>query len=97
MTWEVVDPAKKAQLEALAAQNGSSLELSDHHLYTQVTEASGFAVTAAAGLDVRVNSAIGIRIGEFGYTYSGHAGFDGIDYSHSVELTSAFILRWGTW
>lgn len=97
MTWEEIDPVKKAQVEALAAQTGKPLDFSDHFLYTHVTEATGLAVTAAAGLDVRVNSAIGIRVGAFGYTHSWHSRFDGIDYSHSIEITSGFILRWGTW
>ena len=97
MTWEEIDPVKKAQVEAQAAQTGRSLDFNDHFLYTHVTEATGLAITAAAGVDFRVNSAIGIRVGEFGYTNSWHSRFDGIDYSHSVELTSGFILRWGTW
>ena len=97
MTWEEIDPAKKAQVEALAAQKGRALDFTDHLLYTRVTEASGLAVTAAAGLDVRINSAIGLRVGEFGYTHSWHSRFDGIDYSNSFQLTSGFILRWGTW
>ena len=97
MTREEIDPVKKAEVEALAAQNGRSLGFNDHFLYTRVAEATGLAATAAAGLDVRVNSAIGIRVGEFGYTHSWHTRFDGIDYSHSIEMTSGFILRWGTW
>ena len=97
MTWEEIDPVKKAQVAALAAREGRPLNAGDRSLYTRLTEATGLAVTAAAGLDLRVNSAIGIRLGEFGYTHSFHSRFQGIDYSNSVELTSGLILRWGTW
>jgi hypothetical protein len=97
MTWEEIDPLKKAQVEADAARSGRSLGFADHPLYTRTTEATGLAVMASAGLDFRVNSAIGFRLGEIGYIRSGHSRFEGLDYSHSVAVTTGLVLRWGTW
>jgi hypothetical protein len=96
MTWEEIDPVKRAQV-TLAAREGRPLDFDDHLRYTRVTEASGLAVSTGAGLDLRVNSALGIRLGEVGYTRSWHARFEDLDYSHSVELTAGLVLRWGTW
>ncbi len=85
ITWAQIDLGK---VEALASQTSRPQGFS---------EATGLAVNSAVGLDIRVNSAIGIRVGECGYTRSWHSKFGGIDYSHSLELTSGLILRWGTW
>jgi hypothetical protein len=97
LSWEQLEPAKKARMELQAAQTGRSLDFTDHSLYTNNTESTGLALSTAAGLDVRLNSAFGLRLAEFGYTHSWNSAFNGIDYSQSLEMTSGLILRWGTW
>jgi hypothetical protein len=97
LTWEDIDPVKKAEVLAESPHNGGLVSATDRALYAHETEGTGLAITAAAGLDVRLTQAIGIRVAEASYTRSGHAGFEDMDYSHSVGITSGMILRWGTW
>jgi hypothetical protein len=97
LTHERIDPLKKAELEAIAAQQGRTLSESDHALYTQLSEISGTAVSAGAGLDLRLAPAIGFRIGQFDYLHSFHAKLTGISYTDTAQFTSGLILRFGTW
>ena len=97
LTHEEIDPAKKAQLEAIAAQEGKPLSFSDHYLYTRQTETTGLAVSVNAGLDVKLTSAIAIRVANAGYMHSWHSSLDGINYANALQLTSGLIVRFGTW
>jgi hypothetical protein len=97
LTHEQIDPAKKALLEAAAAQQGRTLSFPDHALYTTDSERTGFAVSAHAGLDVKLTSAIAIRAADAGYMHSWNTTMDGINYSSTLQITSGLILRFGTW
>jgi hypothetical protein len=97
LTHEKIDPAKKAQLEATAAQEGRQLSFPDHYLYTRQSEITGFAVSANAGLDVKMTSAIAIRIADVGYRHSWHSSLDGVNYTNALQITSGLIVRFGTW
>ncbi len=97
VTHEAMDPEKKAQVEAAAAQSGRTLSFSDHALYTTPSDITGFAVSAGMGADIRLNRAISVRVGEVGYSHSWHTNLDGIEYSNTVQFTSGLILRMGTW
>lgn len=97
LTHEEIDPARKAKLEAIAAQEGRPLSFPDHHLYTRQSEITGLAMSANVGLDVRLTSAIAIRVVDARYMHSWHSRLDGINYSNAIQLTSGLILRFGTW
>jgi hypothetical protein len=97
LTHEEINPAKKTQLEATAAQEGRPLSFPDHYLYTRQSEITGFAVSASAGVDVKLTSAIAIRVADVGYMHSWHSSLDGINYSNTLQITSGLILRFGTW
>lgn len=97
LTHEEIDPAKKTQLQAIAAQEGKSLSFPDHYLYTRQSEVTGLAVSVHAGLDVKLTSAIALRVADAGYIHSWHSSLDGINYSNGLQLTSGLIVRFGTW
>jgi hypothetical protein len=97
LTHEKIDPAEKAQLEATAAQEGRQLSFPDHYLYTRQSEITGFAVLANAGLDVKMTSAIAIRVADVGYRHSWHSSLDGVNYTNALQITSGLIVRFGTW
>jgi hypothetical protein len=94
MAWETVDLAKRT---TMALEEAGRKKPSDQALFTQTTEIVSPAISAAAGLDFRATSAIGIRVGELGYSRSWRSQFDGADYSNAVEMTMGLTLRWGTW
>ena len=97
MTHELVDPAKEAQLAAAAAREGRTLTFSDRHLFARESEITGVAISFRAGVDLKLTSAIAIRIADVGFTHSRHAQLDGVNYSNALQLTSGLILRLGTW
>ena len=97
LTHEEIDPAKKAQTEAAAAEEGRHLRYIDHFLYTRQTEITGLAISVRAGLDVKLTSALAFRVADAGYTYSWHSELDGINYSNALQVTSGLIVRFGTW
>jgi hypothetical protein len=97
LTHEEIDLAKKAQIEATAVQEGRQLSFPDHYLYTRQSEITGLAVSASVGLDVKLTSAIAIRVGDLGYRHSWHSNLDGINYSDALQVTSGLIVRFGTW
>jgi hypothetical protein len=97
LTHELMNPLKKSQLEAAAAQSGKPLSFPDHDLYTRPSEITGFTVSAHAGVDLKLTSAIALRAADAGYTHSWHSTLDGVDYSDSVQFTSGLIVRFGTW
>ena len=96
-THQLIDPVKKAQVEASLAQQGKSLSFSDHPLYSTESEITGFAVSAGVGLDVNLTSALAFRVADLSYVHSWHSRLDGIDYGGALQYTSGLILRWGTW
>ena len=97
LTHEEYYPAKKAELQAWASQNGTQLDYPDHARYTRQAEITGLAVSVSGGVDVKLSPAIGLRVVEVGYTRSWHARLDGIDYSHALQFSGGLVLRIGTW
>jgi hypothetical protein len=87
LTHEEIDPAKKAQLAATAARD----------LYTRQSAITGFTVSTDAGLDLKLTSAVAIRVAEVGYRHSWHSSLDGINYSNALQFTSGLVVRFGTW
>jgi hypothetical protein len=97
LTHEEIDPVKKALVEAEAQREGKALSFSDHYLYTRQSENTGLAISARAGLDVKLTSAVAIRVTDFGFVHSWHSKLDGINYSNALQVTSGLIVRFGTW
>jgi hypothetical protein len=97
LTHEQMYPAKKAQLQAWASQNGTQLDTLDHALYTRQSETTGLAVSATGGIDLKLNPVVALRVAEVGYMYSWHSRLDGIAYSHALQISGGLILRFGTW
>jgi len=97
LTHEKLDPVKKAELQAIAAQQGTTLSFPDHDRYATQTETTGLAVSANAGLDVKLHPAIALRVLDLGYMHSWNSRLDGVNYGNTVQLTAGLILRIGTW
>ena len=97
LTQEKMDPEKKAALQALAAQDGTKLDFPDHDRYTTQAEVTGLAVSANAGVDLKLHPAIALRVVDLGYMHSWHSRLDGISYSNTVQLTAGLVVRFGNW
>jgi hypothetical protein len=90
LSWEVMDPAAKAALEESYKQVGKTLSFSDHQYYTSDSTANTFALKAGAGVDLKLNAALAVRM-------------IGVDYVHAAghptefQVTGGLNVRFGTW
>ncbi len=97
ITHETMDPEKKAAVAQALQAAGQQLDYPDHALYTTDREANAFAFKAGAGVDVRLTSALALRVVGVDYLYSRLDRMDGITYGHGVQVTTGLVLRMGTW
>jgi hypothetical protein len=97
LTHEEFYPARKAQLHALAAQDGTSLDFPDHARYTRTAEHTGLTVSVRGGVDVKLSPAIEFQVADLAYAHSWHGKLDGIAYTHALQLSGGLVLRIGTW
>jgi len=97
LTHEEFYPARKVQLEALAGQNGASLDFPDHARYTRIAEHTGLTVSVRGGVGVKLSPAIQLQVADLAYAYSWHGKLDGTAYTHALQFSGGLVLRIGTW
>ena len=56
-----------------------------------------FAWKAGAGIDLRLNRAVALRLGSFDYTMTRTILQDGHAYGNALQVSTGLILRMGTW
>jgi hypothetical protein len=97
ITREQLDPVKKAAVEAVNEALDPSLGFTLHDQYTRHEEASGFAISAGAGVDCKLSPALALRVANVEYLHSNLRNVDDSNYSHGWQVTSGIVLRLGTW
>jgi hypothetical protein len=98
VSQEIMNPAKKAALEAVAQQTGQTLSDPDHWLYASNSEQAGFAIKAGIGVDMRLNSALALRVASIDYSRDWAAApLSGARHSQGLQVASALVLKMGTW
>jgi hypothetical protein len=70
---------------------------SEPNLRAQHYESTGLSISTGGGLDVKLNSAIALRVANLDYMYSWLHPVAGIDYDQGVRFTTGIVLRIGTW
>jgi hypothetical protein len=70
---------------------------SEPNLRAQHYESTGFSISTGAGLDVKLNNALAIRVANVDYMYSWLHPVAGTDYNQGVRFTTGLVLRIGTW
>lgn len=95
LTQERMYPARKAALQQIEEKTGKPAPVHDD--YTQQWETDGFTIGAGTGLDLKLNSALAIRVASLGYSYSWTGKLNGNSYQNGVQFTSGLVLRMGTW
>jgi hypothetical protein len=60
-------------------------------------ETRGTAVSAGAGLDLRLHRAVALRVASLDYRRAWVPALDGRDFSHGWVFSSGVVLRVGTW
>lgn len=89
--------AEESALKAEAALQGKTFGFADQTKYIQLSEISGSAVSFGAGVDLKLRSALALRVGELDYLHSWHAKLSGVSYADALQFTSGLVLRFGTW
>ena len=95
VTEERMYPTLKSVLIESAKRQGKEPPVHDD--YTTKYQADGFSVSAGAGLDVRVNPALAIRLASLEYRRSWLPAMIGRDFENGLAFRTSVVLRMGTW
>jgi len=68
-----------------------------HAQIAEVSEANGFAVAAGGGLDLTINRALAIRLGNIDHLWTSIGDFNNISYARGLRFSSGAVLRVGNW
>lgn len=94
-TWERTVPELKAAYEkALLETKTVAPQRPDYLIHD---EASGLALAAGGGLDLRLNRAMALRVASLEYRRTWITDPDGRDFSGGLRMTTGIVLRMGTW
>ena len=91
LTQEFVDTALE---KSLGGTGNPDVPRSE---YTKHWEANGFTVQAGGGLELKLNSALAIRVVNVEYFHTVNNELDGINYRNGLQVSGGFVLRMGTW
>jgi hypothetical protein len=95
VTQEYVDPViKEAALSELEPGEKSN---SAHAVYAKNFEATGFSMSVGGGVDLALNRALAVRIGNVEYVGSWLGRVNGADFDRAFRFSSGIVLRIGTW
>lgn len=95
LTWERTVPELKAAYEKLPPdQRPIATQRPDYLIHD---EASGFALSAGGGLDLRLNRAMALRVASLEYRRAFIADPDGRDNYGGLRMSAGIVLRMGTW
>ncbi len=98
MTHEILFPNVKQLLYAQWRATGSVPSQEPHHdKYTTSSEANAVSFQGGIGLDYRINSALQLRVITADYRHSSLPILDGRNYRDSLNFSTGFVLRMGTW
>jgi len=95
LTQELIYPELKKALEAAAKPSDDLNAL--HAAYSKHWETNGLTIQVGSGLDVRLNSALALRVAELEYSRSWTQDLNGHAYRNGLQFTGGLILHMGTW
>jgi hypothetical protein len=64
---------------------------------SEVSEANGFAASVGGGVDLTVNRAFAIRLGNVDHLWSSIGDFNNVSYARGLRFSSGAVLRFGNW
>jgi len=95
VTQEQIFPDKQRALTLIAEKK--DLPPPNHEDYTRESESSGLSVAAGAGLDLKLNDAVAVRLAKLDYAHSWVSNFGTVNYANDVNFTTGIVIRLGTW
>jgi len=95
VTEDYEDPVRKKKVlsELTPGTNPNSVYYDYHTHY----ERTGMSLSIGGGLDVGLNRALALRLGNFDYVRSWMGHLNGVDFDHGFRFSSGLVLRIGTW
>lgn len=95
LTQERVYPALQQALTEATEQEGAPPP--PHSAYSTHWETNGFTVRVKSGVDVKLSSALSLRMASVGYSHSWSNELNGVNYDQGLQFSSGLVLRMGTW
>jgi len=81
----------------LVVQPGSNGPYPDRRPNVQFDEISGLTVAGGGGVDLKLTSALGLRLAQLDYMHSWHSRLSGVSYTDNLRFTAGLVVRFGTW
>ena len=93
-TQERVWPDRKAQaiLDAMGTNEGPK-----YNAYATTLDRNGVLLRLGGGTNVKLNSALSLRVIDFNYSRSFASSLNGINYANGLQVSGGFVLSMGTW
>ncbi len=96
VTEERLYPELRESLNG-GANDWGSRQIIPNTAFTSASESTAIAVSAAAGLDLRLHPAFALRLANIEYRRSWNPVMNGQSYNNGLSFTVAMVLRMGTW
>ena len=96
VTHEILNAALRSILLS-QWEEGSLPHYPERSAYQVQNQASGLAMAAGGGFDVRLNRALALRVANLEYTHSWLPVVDQIHGSDGLRFSAGLVLRIGTW
>lgn len=97
ITQQQVFPERKAVVLARAKEEGRKPSGKDALEYARSWSLNRFAWKAGAGVDLKLNSVLAIRLASVDYVMAHTIMQDGSRYGNGLQVSSGVTLRMGTW
>ncbi|GEM_PF-512840 len=88
-------PELKASLIEAAQAQGKDLPL--HDQYTTQYDWNRFTMSAGAGVDMRFNRALALRIASLDYRHTFSPPINGNKFNNGISFTTGLVVRMGNW
>jgi hypothetical protein len=95
VTEEYVDPVLKEHVLGSLPPDANPADY--YYDYVTPYESTGLMIAVSGGVDLRLNSALAIRLGSVDYVHSWLANLTGRDFNNAVRVSSGLVLSVGTW
>ncbi len=97
ITQTYTDPAMKQDWEMRRNQEEAKGLPPPKPDFMDFQESNALALKAATGVDLKLTSALALRLANLGYVRTWTSPMNGVNFNNGVQFTSGIVLQMGTW
>ena len=97
VSTEEMFPAVKNSLANALAEQGRTLDFTDHNSYTRQADSTAFALSFGSGISRKLTDALAWEVASVEYTHRFAGNPDTPNYRSLFQVKSGLTLRMGTW